>query len=113
MRQRGIETEVAHFIRQLRKERLQLSGARPVSIWERPRLAATLFWNHWQVVLQHVQRGAIGRIARQLLTRVRAKSAGVPPSMAPDAELGDQFAGAGAPAPSNATYAAPAASEHT
>ncbi|HEY6561611.1 MAG TPA: hypothetical protein VI072_30280 [Polyangiaceae bacterium] len=116
MRQRGIETEVAHFIRQLRKERLQLSGARPVSIWERPRLAATLLWNHWQVVLQHGQRGAIGRIARQLLTRVRAKSAGVPPdlSMAPDSELGDQVAGAGAPAPSNATYAAPAASrQHT
>lgn len=115
MRQRGIETEVAHFIRQLRKEREQLSGARPVSIWERPRVMATLVWNHWQVVLQHVQRSAVGTIARQLLTRLRAKNAGVPAdlSVATELQVSDQAAAAGAPAASNEQYASSAApSEH-
>jgi hypothetical protein len=111
MRQRGIETEVAHFIRQLRKERRQLSGSRPVSIWDRPRLAATLVWNHWQVVLQHVQRGAAGRIARQFLTRLRAKSAGVPAdlSVANGPDSRDQVAAAGAPDQSREKYASSAA----
>ena len=78
MRKRSIEPEVAHFIRRLREERRQISGSASVAFWQRPRVAATVVWNHWQVVLNVVQRGAVGRAARHVLTRFRAKSAGVP-----------------------------------
>jgi len=117
MRQRSIESEVAHFIRELRHERRQLSGSDSASLWQRPRLAAKRVWNHWQVVLQHVQRGAAGRLARKLLTRVRAKNAGVPPDLAVTSEtaLDARVAAVGdSPNPTSAKYANGApTSEHT
>jgi hypothetical protein len=82
MRKRSIETEAAHFIRQLRAERRQISGKGALNFWQRPKVAATVVWNHWQVVLQRVQRGKVGTMARHVLTHLRAKSAGVPADLA-------------------------------
>jgi hypothetical protein len=90
MRKRSVEGEVAHFIRELRKERRAITGASAVGLWHDPRALALVIWNHSQVVLHALQRSAVGELGRRVLTRSRAKSAGVPSELNVPAREADQ-----------------------
>jgi hypothetical protein len=70
MRQRGIEHEVATFLRSLWSERRSLElPADSVGEWARRLLL--LAWAAWQRVLNAVLRGPIGKAARRVLSAFR------------------------------------------
>jgi hypothetical protein len=70
IRQRGIEREVATFMRSLWSERRSLQGSAG-SLGEYVHHQRLLIWAAWQHVLNAVLRGPIGTGARRLLSRVR------------------------------------------
>jgi len=72
MRQRGIEREVATFMRSLWSERRSLqSPAESAGEWLHRRLMVA--WALWQRVLNAVLRGPVGSAARKTLSLVRGR----------------------------------------
>jgi hypothetical protein len=72
IRQRGIEREVATFMRSLWDERRSFETPAE-SLREFFHHQLLLLWGHWQIVLNAVLRGPIGRGARQLLSAFRGR----------------------------------------
>jgi hypothetical protein len=72
-RRRFIEYEVAHFVRELRRERSRMRG--PAGLRQRLMNALTLVWDRWQLLLEAVQRGPLGGWGRRALKLVRARRA--------------------------------------
>jgi hypothetical protein len=70
MRRHGIEREVGHFLRSLWAERRALA-APAGNLNERLHQALLLLWGDWQLVLNSVLRGPIGKLGRQLLSFAR------------------------------------------
>jgi hypothetical protein len=70
IRQRGIEREVAVFMRSLWSERRSLTSP-PDSAGEWLHRELLVAWAAWQRVLNSLLRGPIGRSARRMLSRMR------------------------------------------
>ena len=70
MRRHGIEREVGHLLRTSWAERRALGGP-PANLRERLHHALLLLWGDWQLVLNRVLRGPIGRWGRRLLSFTR------------------------------------------
>jgi hypothetical protein len=72
MRQRGIEREVGHFMRELWSERRSLTiPADSAGEWVHRHVLR--FWARWQRVLNALLRGPVGRLARRFLSVVRGR----------------------------------------
>ncbi len=70
-RQRHLEREVARFVRELLRERLDVSVL-PEPGWRGSvRRALTTAWDSWQLVLNAIARGPLGRVGRSVLRRLR------------------------------------------
>jgi hypothetical protein len=72
-RQRTIEPDFRRFARDLLRERLAISVAPEPGMAARTRQELTLLWNHGQVLLNKVSRGALGDGARKVLRFARSK----------------------------------------
>jgi hypothetical protein len=72
IRQHGIEREVAHFMRALWAERRALETPAE-SLRELLHHKLVLLWGNWQIVLNVVLRGPIGRWARRCLSFFRGR----------------------------------------
>jgi hypothetical protein len=85
IRQRGIEREVATFMRELWSERRSLQ-APPDSFGELVHRLRLRVWAQWQHVLNAVLRGPIGSWGRRLVSFFRGRRAR--PALAPEASAG-------------------------
>jgi hypothetical protein len=74
-RRYALEHEMVAFVLSLQRER-QAMRAPPRSIAAKAVRLATLAWNRWQLALNSVWRGALGRRCRQALTFVRSRRRG-------------------------------------
>ncbi len=72
LRQRRIEKECLRFVRELARERRELAG--PARGWsQRLRRTSLHVWSWWQLILERVVRGAVGRTSRGILSWLRAR----------------------------------------
>lgn len=71
-RQQSIEYETLRFIRLLLRERNELTTT-PRNLGQRVRRVTAHIWFVWQVVLDRVLRGGVGRASRGVLTWFRAR----------------------------------------
>jgi hypothetical protein len=72
IRQHGIEREVAHFMRVLWAERRSLQTPAE-SLREFLHNKFVLLWGNWQIVLNVMLRGPVGRWARRCLSLIRGR----------------------------------------